>query len=119
MGRFECADLRGEYWLYTEGSLKVSVGRGAVAGECHFNTSDVHLESVGPLESRKVAEILAQLMTEFGGEPGGYRRLVLHLDGKYDLSADDVALIDRALSGIGFSRRGGAAGKDLLWVRGR
>ena len=63
----------------------------------HFNTSDVHLESGGPLEIGKVAEILLNLMLKFGADDGEYKNLVLHRDGKYDLSGEQIAQIDRAL----------------------
>lgn len=110
-------DPRGEYWLYTEGNLRVNVGRGAHSGVCHFNTSDVHVESGGPLHPQKVAEILAKLMAEFGDAEGGYRQLVLHRDGKHELSKDDVAAIDRALSNIGFKLLTNAEDKELKWVK--
>jgi hypothetical protein len=114
---FTINDLRGEYWLYTEGELRVNVGRGGVEGVCHFNTSDVHLESGGPLDSRKVAEILTKLMIEFGRGPGGYSNLMLHNDGKYDLSRDHISTIDQELTKAGFTIQASNDGKEILWVR--
>jgi len=101
MGTFTLNDLRGEYWLYSEGELRVNIGRGGISGVCHFNTSDVHLETGGPLEIGKVAEILLELMLKFGA---GYKSLVLHRDGKYDLSGEQIAQMDRALRKIGFTQ---------------
>jgi len=103
-GTFTVNDLRGEYWLYSEGALRVNIGCGGISGVCHFNTSDVHLESGGPLEIGKVAEILLNLMLKFGTEVGGYKNFVLHRDGKYDLSDEQIAQIDRALRKIGFTQ---------------
>lgn len=116
MGKFTLNDLRGEYWLYSDGDLQVNVGRGGISGECHFNTSDVHLESGGPLDVPKVAEILSELMVKFGAEQEGYRILVLHNDGKYDLSQEHVGRIDQALMEIGFKRRG-PAGEVFRWSK--
>jgi hypothetical protein len=116
MGKFTLNDLRSEYWLYSEGDLRVNVGRGGISGECHFNTSDVHLESGGPLDATKVADILADLMIECGSEPGGYKNLVLHIDGKYDLSQSHIESIDRALAKIGFKRMG-RTNNEVRWNR--
>lgn len=104
MGTFTLNDPRGEYWLYSDGELRVNVGRGGISGVCHFNTSDVHLESGGPLDTGKVAEILLALMLEFGARQSGYKNLVLHSDGKYELSEEQIAEIDRALRKIGFNQ---------------
>jgi hypothetical protein len=117
MGYFTQNDPRGEYWLYSEGNLRVNIGRGGISGVCHFNTSDVHLESGGPLGDSKVAEILAQLMVESGNDHGGYKQLTLHNDGKYDMSPEHVALIDRALSKIGF-RLLNSSHKEIVWAKG-
>lgn len=116
MGTFTINDLRGEYWLYSEGELRVNVGRGGIDGVCHFNTSDVHLESGGPLEIGKVAEILLNLMLQFGAEGGGYKNLVLHRDGKYDLSGEQISQIDRALRKTGFTQVI-HDGKESRWSR--
>lgn len=116
-GNFTINDLRGEYWLYSEGDLRVNVGRGGISGVCYFNTSDVHVEAGGPLDSRRVAEILSKLMVRFGGKPGGYRTLVLYKDGKYDLSPDDVQLIDQELSTLGFQIVEGDSDGEIKWRR--
>ena len=107
-------DLRGEYWLYTEGGLCVNVGRGSADG-CNFNTSDIHLVSGGPLNTDKVADILSKLMLRFGGKTGGYHKLRLHLDGKFDLSEDHIFIIDRELSKEGFLLHKHEGGKELCW----
>ena len=115
-GIFTINDLRGEYWLYTEGDLKVNVGRGWDRGACHFNTSDVHVQAGGPIDTGKVARILAKLMLKFGGS-GGYKRMILHRDGKYDLSAADIAAISRTLSQHGFSLMEDGQGQVITWKR--
>jgi hypothetical protein len=117
MGHFIQDDPRGEYWLYSEGGLEVSIGRGGIGQVCHFNTSDIHVRSGGPLSSGKVAAILAELMLEFGSDRGGYDRLTLHLDGKYDLSAENLTAIDQALSQAGFRLRDAFDNKELRWVK--
>jgi hypothetical protein len=117
MNGFTQNDPRGEYWLYSEGALQVNVGRGGISGGCHFNTSDVHLQSGGPLDCQKVAEILATLMVKFGEGHGGYKRLILHRDGKYDLAEEDVMVIDQALTKIGFSLLGDPKDQELQWTK--
>lgn len=116
MGTFTQSDPRGEYWLYSEDELRVEVGSGGIAGVRHFNTNDVHLQSGGPLESAKVAEILRDMMRKFGAEGGGYRNLVLHRDGKYDLTGDQIAQIDLVLLDLGFAPAI-HEGKESRWSR--
>jgi hypothetical protein len=116
-GVFTLNDLRGEYWLYSEGELRVNVGQGGIRGVSHFNTSDIHLQSGGPIDSKKVAEILSKLMIQVGDRRGGYRHLVLHNDGKYILSREDVALIDQRLSEIGFQLTDASTGDEVHWKR--
>lgn len=117
MGLLSQDDLRGEYWLYREAGLEVSVGRGGIGQVCHFNTSDIHVKSGEPLTSRKAAEILAQLMVEFGSDRGGYDRLTLHLDGKYTLDLEDLAIIEEALSASGFRRSQNSDAPEIRWAR--
>jgi hypothetical protein len=117
MGSFRQNDPRGEYWLYSEGELTVDVGRGGIEGVCHFNTSDVHLVSGGPLDHSKVTEILALLMTQFGDTKGGYKKLLLHRNGKYELSDEDVRRINDVLSEIGFALKSRPDSRDMLWAR--
>jgi hypothetical protein len=117
MGYFKQDDPRGEYWLYLEDGLSVSIGRGSVSGVCHFNTADIHLMSGGPLDNGKAAEIMAQLMVKFGSEQGGYRKMALHRDDKYDFTSEQIALIDQTLSGIGFSMENRFDSKDILWTK--
>jgi hypothetical protein len=117
MGCFRQNDPRGEYWLYSEGDLTVNVGRGDIEGVCHFNTSDVHLISGGPLDHSKVAEILAQLMAQFGAAKGGYKKLLLHRDGKYELTGEDVRRINNMLSEIGFTLKSRPDSINMLWTR--
>jgi hypothetical protein len=110
-------DPRGEYWIYIEDSLNVRVGRGGISGVCHFNTSDIHLEAGGPLSIDKAAQILVQLMVEFGGPQSNYRKILLHRDGKYDFTGKQIALIDQKLSEFGFGMLNGPDGKEILWSR--
>ena len=116
-GRFTVNDSRGEYWLYTEGALRVNIGRGAIGSACHFNTSDIHVESGGPIGSGKVAEILSRLMIQFGSKSGGYRELVLHLDGKFSLAQADIASINQALASLGFAEVRSAPVDQKYWRR--
>jgi len=69
------------------------------------------------LDTGKVAEILTQLMIEFGNCRGGYKKFVLHNDGKYDLTGKDIASINQALSTIGFTLHNNTDGKELLWMK--
>ena len=66
-----------------------------------------------------MAEILAELMTELGSEHGGYDRLLLYNDGGYELAAEHIAYIDRALSNASFTMRRNSADKEILWVNPR
>ena len=119
MGEFTINDLRGEYWLYSEENLRVNVGRGGVSGVCHFNTSDVHLEAGGPLDSQKVSEILSKLMLKFGGPKDGYKRILLNLDGKYILTHSHITAIDQVLSKLGFKMFPDSEGKKILWIKNK
>jgi hypothetical protein len=115
MGCFTQEDPRAEYWLYSEDGLKVSIGRGGISGACHFNTSDIYPEAGGPLGTSKAADILAQFMCMWGTD--GYKTLVLHRDGKYELTEDQVAVIDHALSRIGFHTTNGPNCMEIVWTK--
>lgn len=114
---FQVNDLRGEYWLYTEGDLRVNVGKGWIDGACVVNTSDVHLEAGGPIDADRVASILAEFLALMGGPQGGFGKLMLYNDGQYDFTQRHFDLVDSHLRPLGFQLVSNRHGKELLWAK--
>ncbi|MBI3549278.1 MAG: hypothetical protein HY078_09580 [Elusimicrobia bacterium] len=107
----EVNDLRGEYWLYREGSLAVDVGRGAMEEGDVFNTCDVHQTAGMTSDAATIARAIGRVMKSIGT-----RRCVLHLDGKWTLGEPEIAIIDAEVAGIGLRRRTPPGAAVVRWA---
>ncbi len=114
---FKCVEPRGEAWLYQEGDRQVMLEIGlGIPQTCGVHTSGVSAEAGGPLALDEAVSILAKFMVFMGG-PGGFSKLVLSNDGKYELTRQHFHLINRELAPLGFQRQSDQEDAVLTWVK--
>lgn len=94
--------------------LEIGLG---IPQTCGVHTSGVSAQAGGTLELDEAVSILAKFMVFMGSPAGGFSKLVLSNDGKYELTRQHFDLIDRELTPLGFQLESNQEDAVLTWVK--